>query len=165
MARKEREPNPPRCDGEKSVAFLRKMLPDALWSITAIWPQGIEGMPVHGKVIHTKTFSPDEGEECRAWIEKMNNAGWNIYFMPNPPKERLSRKAKKEDVKEVRYFYVDLDPKKTGDLQAEREKISQLISQTIDAGKVPTPTAIVDSGGGYWVFWALETPLLLKKES
>lgn len=154
----------PKCDGGAAVEFLGIMLPDALWAITAIWPKGIPGKPSSMKNIYTRTFSPSEADECRAWVESMNDMGWNVYFMPNPPKHKINKKATKEDVKEVRYLYVDIDPKPGKDITVERERIKGLLTGTALQNGVLCPTAIVDSGGGYWAFWKLANPVSLEAE-
>ncbi|MBP7720978.1 MAG: hypothetical protein KA155_00425 [Alphaproteobacteria bacterium] len=148
-----------RCDGQALVDFLRELLPDAFWAITAIWPKGISGCPHGMRDICTKVFHPDEAEECKAWAERMNNLGFNIYFNPNPPRTKTDKKAKKEDIAEVRYLFVDVDPRAGEPLQKERERISKRL---LGAPKdVPRPTLVIDSGGGYWGFWKLDTSVSL----
>ncbi|MBK7362159.1 MAG: hypothetical protein IPJ01_07650 [Micavibrio sp.] len=150
-----------RCDGQALVDFLRELLPDAFWPITAIWPKGIPGPPNGMRDIYTRVFHPDEAEDCKAWVERMNNLGFNIYFNPNPPRTKKGKKANKEDIAEVRYLFVDVDPRAGEPLQEERERISQRLLGSNTPKDVPKPTLVIDSGGGYWGFWKLDTPVSL----
>lgn len=146
------------CDPEQATAFLQEFSPDAPWALTAIWPQGIPGIPEGKKNIYTETFNPDEVERCKAWIKEINDRGWNIYFMINPPKRYLNKKGSKDDVAEVRWLYVDLDPRAGEPLEQERERIEKLLTTNLPK-QIPKPTVIVNSGGGMWGFWKLKIPL------
>ncbi len=78
-------------------------------------------------------------------------------------------KARREDVSAVNWFYADIDPVgQEGDggilFDKNRERIAAVLrnqAKLRGAGIPGLPTVIVDSGGGYWGFWKLETPLLL----
>lgn len=150
-----------RCDGKALVDFLQELLPETFWAISAIWPKGIPGRPDGMRDIWTRVFHPDEAEECKAWVERMNNMGFNIYFNPNPPRTKRGKKANKEDIAEVRYLFVDVDPRAGEPLQEERERISKKLLGSNAPMDVPKPTFVIDSGGGYWGFWKLDTSVSL----
>lgn len=150
-----------RCDGQALVDFLQELLPETLRAISAIWPKGIPGRPKSMPEILTRVFRPDEAEACKAWVERMNNMGFNIYFNPNPPRTKKGKKPNKEDIAEVRYLFVDVDPRAGESLQEERERISQRLLGSNAPKDVPKPTLVIDSGGGYWGFWKLDTPVSL----
>lgn len=147
-----------KCDADKAIDFLLKFDPDNLWSLTAIEPRGLD--PEDGFGIVTECFSPEyDVERCKAWIQSYNDDGWNVYFTPNPPLYALNKKAKKEDIKEARWLYVDIDARGEEDLTLEKERILDNLTSERPK-KIPEPTLIIDSGGGMWGFWKLEEPIV-----
>jgi hypothetical protein len=128
-----------------AIDFLRRFEPDGPWVLTAIVPDG-------GKT-YTDTFGPGTEEECEAWIDSHQGIR-NVYFMVNPPTRALQSKAKKSDVREMRWLHVDSDPEAGKDLAAERERILKKLQEFR-----PEPTVILDSGGGYQAFWKLSEPV------
>ena len=98
------------------------------------------------------------------WIERFNGKR-NIYYHVNPPVRRLEKKAEREDIKEVAWLHVDIDPrpphKSVEDveqfLEDEQNRLLDLAMEPPD--DIPRPTAIVFSGGGYQMFWRLKTPI------
>ena len=58
-------------------------------------------------------FGKDREARALDWIERMNKQGFDVYFNPNPLKEPLTRnhrKARKDDVAQAKWLYVDYDP-------------------------------------------------------
>src|ERR1700748_2054519 len=90
-----------------AIDFLRKMYPEGPWVVTAIQPDR--------KHIDTKTFDPSTADASDSWL-KTYNGQRNIYFSVNPPTRYLSKKAEREDIKEVAYFHVDVDPRSGPDV-------------------------------------------------
>ncbi|MBK7362183.1 MAG: hypothetical protein IPJ01_07770 [Micavibrio sp.] len=127
------------CKPESSIEFLKSFSPEHLWPLTAIYPKGIPGLSEREANIHTKTFLPEDYEECKKWIQAMNSRGWNIYFSINPPKKLLNKKAKKEDIAEIRWLYVDIDPRAGEPLEKEQARIKALLTTNLPAG-IPKPT-------------------------
>ena len=139
-------------DTGEAIEFLKAFHPQGPWCLTAISPnqQGIQ----------TRTFMPAEEDQCAKWISARNGEQ-NLYFSINAVAPNTTRKAAKEDIVEVRYLHVDIDARVGEPVDEERERIARLISSDLPSG-VPSPTCVVDSGGGYWGFWRLEEPLRVK---
>jgi hypothetical protein len=127
------------------VDFLRKVYPAGPWALSAI--------AVDRKGIETQTFAPGEEERLVRWLEFWNKKA-NLYWHVNPVLKAVSKKAQREDIREVCYLHVDVDPREGVDLKAERDRILTRLR----AG-VPEPSFIVFSGGGYQAFWKLREPI------
>jgi hypothetical protein len=132
-----------------ALDFLKKVYPDGPWVLTAI--------RTDRKAIDTKTFGPATEEAALAWL-KTFNGDRNIYWSTNPPTRALTKKAEREDIKEVAYLHVDIDPRAGEDLEAERVRCLALFTDKLPAS-VPPPTVVLFSGGGYQAFWKLEAPI------
>lgn len=143
-------------DTPAAVEYMRRWAPDGLRVLTAIAPDR--------KGIATASFDPSEEEEMSQWIERFNGKR-NIYYHVNPPMRRLEKKAEREDIKEVAWLHVDIDPrsphKSVEDVEAFLEdEQNRLLDLAMDAPEgIPHPTAIVFSGGGYQMFWRLKKPI------
>ncbi|MEC8067705.1 MAG: DUF5906 domain-containing protein [Pseudomonadota bacterium] len=135
-------------DSKTSIGFLKEFHPDSLWTLTAL--------AVDKKGIITKTFLPSEEAEALEWID-MYNGTHNMYFQVNPSIEKMNQRPKKEHIKALHYLHIDIDPKKSVDLDEERERILDLLTDDLPGG-VPKPSSIVFSGGGYQAFWKLKEP-------
>ncbi len=141
----------PKPDNATAIAFLRAYEPEGPWLLTAIRPDR--------KAISTRAFVPgrDDGDELAEWLAEHNGTR-NIYFSVNRPIRAQNKKAEREDIAEVRWLHVDIDPRAGEDLEAERARALGLLTTNLPAG-VPAPTAIVFSGGGYQAFWRLAEPI------
>ena len=95
--------------------------------------------------------------EAATWAAERNEARLNVYFHINPTSTPMQKKAKKEHIKEVRWFYVDIDPADNANLSEDRARIESLLTNNLPDG-VPKPTIVVDSGAGYWGYWRLNEP-------
>jgi hypothetical protein len=109
------------------------------------------------KAIDTKTFRPETEAALLHWLN-MYNGTRNIFWSTNPPIHDLSKKAEREDIKEVAYLHVDIDPRANEDVEAEQTRIFDMVAEPTPRG-LPPPTSVVFSGGGYQAFWKLETPI------
>jgi putative DNA primase/helicase len=113
-----------------------------------------------GQVIEARDFRLNQRDDLLRWGEKKNREGFSIYFSICPLVAPLGKKAKKEDIREVRWLWVDCDPPKDcAGAAFDIWRASMLASLSGGKGKVPRPTLIVDSGRGYWAFWRLAEPL------
>ncbi len=113
-------------------------------------------------------------EEVRAWIEEWNGRKhWNVYFTLGDLRHDIGDvKPSETDVRAVRYMAVDLDPRKippdwkgTGPewVEAERERILPSLTTDLPEGVPGPPTFVIDSGGGYWGLWRLNTPFPIEE--
>ena len=137
------------------IEFLKLACPDPFWSITAKQDH-VEGQ---ARIFITRTFPTDDLTEVRKFLERYSK-DHNLYWPVNPPNRQMRKKAERQDLKELRYLHVDLDPIAGEDLDAEREKIYEALTTKLPPG-VPEPSAILDSGGGYWGLWILSEPMKL----
>lgn len=89
----------------------------------------------------------DDIGEAIAEFQQLNAAGHNCHFGANP--RTAAGGSKNEDVAGVRCLFVDFD----GGASVEHAR------QQIDKAGLPTPTAVLTSGGGVHVYWRLDRPL------
>jgi hypothetical protein len=81
----------------------------------------------------------------QAWLQEQNFSGADIFIGMNPVKEG-SRNRTKEQIREIRHAYLDLDEEASASLQAIRT-----------SGDVPPPNFILDtSPGKHQVVWRVE---------
>jgi hypothetical protein len=137
-----------------AIAFLARWKPGGPWVLTAIAPDR--------KRIETMTFQVGAEPSMAHWIAERDGKA-NLYFQINPAQRDLDKKAQRRDIKEVRWLHVDLDARAGEELEAERTRILGLLTDHLPKG-VPPPTAVVDSGGGYWGFWRLAEPIQIGGE-
>lgn len=147
-------------DSQKSVSFLCKALPLGPWALTAI--------ATNRKSLITSTFMPGEEDECQKWIDARNGQ-YNIYWHINPVMDRITKKAEREDIKQVNFLHVDVDPRvinpdltldeKREHNKAENERIKALLEKPHK--EIPRPSMVIFSGGGYQAFWRLKEPIII----
>lgn len=139
---------------EDAVAHLKWLRPDGPWTLTAIPPD-------RGPT-RTATFGPDTEDNALRWLEQQSADKLNLYFMVNPARTALSSKAKKEDVENLSWLHVDIDPRKKpeGDETEPGEWFEQERQRILAALQAftPPPSLIIDSGGGLQGLWRLEEP-------
>jgi hypothetical protein len=84
-------------------------------------------------------------EAFQNWLQKQNQSGADIFIGMNPVKAG-SRSRTKEQIREVRHAYLDLDEEAGASLQAIRT-----------SGDVPPPNFVLDtSPGKHQVVWRVE---------
>jgi hypothetical protein len=134
-------------DANIGLDFLRWMHAEGPWCLTAINPdqQGIR----------TATFYLSTADELRKWMAKHHD--WN-----NKPTHDLNKKAEREDIGQMCFLHVDVDPRKGEDVESEQQRI-QALFQNLPPG-IPQPSAVVFSGGGYNALWRLDTPVAIDGE-
>jgi hypothetical protein len=137
-----KENNSPQPNTEEAVSFLEKWSPDGPWVLTAINPEN--------KNISTKTFSIEEKEKMRGWIDHRQGK-CNIYFTVNSVFEALNIKPSKKDIRGMKALHVDVDPRAGEELDSERKRALKVLKNYH-----PAPSVIIDSGGGYQGFWILK---------
>jgi len=137
---------------------VRKFL--SIWEpLGEFW--GMTAIRIDQKGTVTRTFSPGEIEEALQWIILQNEVERrNLYFTVNSVKEKTGIKPSRDDIKELRWLHVDIDPRKGEDLAQEQKRIEALISSDNPAG-LPSPSLVTFSGGGYQAFWRLKSPAVV----
>lgn len=102
-----------------------------------------------------------------AWIERKDN----IYFSLNPSDIRKPspKRAKLEDVSAINCFFAEFDGK---DWKREGQSIEDGKANILDhldtlnrIDRLPYPTIVVDSGGGYHCYSMLENPVIITDEN
>lgn len=103
-----------------------------------------------GGKLSSCSFDRDD-PELHKWVEKQNRTS-NIYFTPNAVKDSFKgTKPHKEDIDSIRCLWVDLDPDKKKSRDDERTRLMEYINSI-----EPSPTAVIDSGNGFALFWAVD---------
>lgn len=136
-------------DNNAAVEFLYRWAPLGPWVLTAI--------QTDRKAIETKTFKPADEKSLVRWLDDYNGRR-NIYFSVNPPIHDLSQKAEREEILAVAWLHIDIDPRAGEDIPAEQKRALGLLTTNLPKG-VPSPTVIINSGGGVQGFWKLEEPI------
>lgn len=147
-----------KTDTPAALAFLEQWLTEGPWVLTSI--------STDRKGIKTDTFDAASVDELTEWIDRYNGKR-NIYFHVNPPMHKLTKKAEREDIKELAWLHVDVDPRQPKKGLSKEELSSFLESEQHRAldlflkppNGVPQPTVVVYSGGGYQGFWKLREPI------
>src|SRR5215467_11299724 len=82
--------------------------------------------------------------EFQEWLCDRNHAGWDIFIGMNPLKRDADRR-RKEQIREVRHLYLDLDENAQAALRNVRESLA-----------APPPNFVLDSSPGkYQVVWKI----------
>jgi hypothetical protein len=139
----------PQPDNEAAIKFLESFEPEGPWVLTAI--------PPHRKGIQTRTFYPRSISALHDWLAARNGST-NLYFHVNRPLRDLDKKAEREDIKEVRWLHVDVDPRAGEPVAEEQRRIHLLMTERLPTG-IPAPTVTLFSGGGFQAFWLLDAPI------
>jgi hypothetical protein len=146
-------------DYQATIDFLRKWEPSGPWVLVAIPVERGAGTLIGG------TFTPDTEAACREWLE-LHGQSMNLYFHVNIVGPFKGPKASAADVTYLRALHTDIDPRdpkttyttaeKRTWLEAERERIRE---EVLPGPPTEPPTVVIDSGGGYQLFWKLEAPV------
>lgn len=137
-------------DTPVAIKFLQKFRPEGPWVLTSIVPDG------HTT---TATFPAEKWGKAAEWIEKRQGVE-NIYFHVNPTRAPLDSKAAKEDVAQLAWLHLDVDPRLGEGIGEERARILDLLTDKRPPG-VPRPSVVISSGGGYQALWCLAEPLAI----
>ncbi|MCP4994039.1 MAG: hypothetical protein GY934_09705 [Gammaproteobacteria bacterium] len=130
-----------------AIDFLNKYRPGGPWLLTAV--------PVAGGSLTTLTFTAKQEDKLEKWLNRIGK-NHNLYFSVNPTINLMTKKAKREDMKQVDWLHVDVDPRAGEDIAEEQARILELFR----AAK-PRPTCVIFSGGGYQGFWKLDEPIII----
>lgn len=130
-------------DTDAAIAFLARW-PTPFIQLLAreIDPETHEaGLP------YAKCF--DKPEDARAWINERQGRA-NMYFSVNALRERLDKKAKKENLDHIVGFHLDVDAPEGEDQEFFAERVIE-VSESLDL----EPSVTAKSGGGVQLFWLL----------
>jgi hypothetical protein len=136
-------------DNAAALEFLERWAPGGPWVLTAI--------QVDRKAIATRTFLGKDRPALERWLTEYNGVR-NVYFHVNPTIREVSKKAEREDIKELAWLHVDIDPRAGEGIEEEQERALSLLTDRLPEG-VPAPTVVLFSGGGYQGFWRLSNPI------
>ncbi len=127
--------------------------PDDRLAVVLIQQEG----PDKGKVEQNFYWaSQAAGHKVQRYLRYKNANGWDVYASANPLKPGARRRGK-DDILEARWLYLDAD--ENGDATLKR------IDADAAAGRVPVPTAVVNtSPGRYQVTWRIEPAETAKAE-
>lgn len=132
-------------DTQAAVSFLLQWAPTGPWVLT--------GITTDKQSIETKAFDEEHVEDMTAWLTT-HNGKRNIYFLVNPPIRLEDKKAARSNIASLSWLHVDIDPRAGEDFEDERSRILTMLQNP--PCNVPAPTVLINSGGGYQAFWALE---------
>ena len=142
-------------DPKAATHFLRLLYPAGPWVLVWIQPDEVDPR----KKLGAETFKAGEEAALARWLTVQNETnGRNVYYHVNRTVTELRKKALREDISEVCYLHVDVDPRAGEDLAAEEKRLVALFSGERPLGMVP-PTLVVFSGGGVNALWRLEEPI------
>lgn len=130
------------------MGFLKSLDPDGWHNLVAINPN-------NRKDIEGITFGPDGISRAEAFINSRNGSK-NLYFSVNEPRHGApDKKLSKDEIAFIRAVHVDLDPGE-GDIEKERAGLLAMARKAL--GTLP-PAIVVDSGGGFNMYWPLAKKL------
>lgn len=131
------------------LEFLYRWSPVGPWVLTAISQDR--------KKVETRTFFSDQFKELELWVDE-NSKLCNLYFQINPVMREKNSRPGREDILEMSWLFVDIDPRVGEDLQSEKQRILKQLTDDIPKN-IPKPSCIISTGGGYHAFWKLRTPV------
>lgn len=134
-----------------AIQFLEWIRPGGPWILTAIWPD-VKKAPTSTLISH---------DEIRSFLAEHHDA--NIYYTLNRTSRPVNKKPTREDIHEMNFVHVDVDPRRGADPDTERKRILESMSTKLPPA-VPRPSAVIDSGGGYQALWRLDTPVEIRGE-
>jgi hypothetical protein len=100
-------------DNRTALRFLRLLAPNGPWLLTGIDPER--------KGIETRTFRPGSEADLEGWLTQFNGRR-NIYYSVNPPMKDMDKKAERENIKELAWLHVDIDPRAGEDMAEEQAR-------------------------------------------
>ena len=142
---------------QQTLDAINIIRPMGLLEIVTIAPMG--------KGIDARTFEiPKESEEAAIYANDANLKNHhNIYFAVNQLKHRINKKCKREDILDIQYAHVDVDPDLSSGYGAGRKRLQEETLRKMN-GNGRSATFIIDSGNGLQGFWAYRQPLLAEQD-
>jgi hypothetical protein len=125
----------------EALEFLRRLRPGGPWQLVAINPDRTG--PMRGCRAVT-------AEQARQFIAA--NQRRNLYYHVNRCYRMAGVKASKDDISDIEFMHADLDPT-SGESPSDAKK---RYLAALRATNLPTPSFLVDSGGGIQALWRIE---------
>lgn len=112
-------------------------------------------------------FVTDDIDAAVEWIGKQQAKGWNVYYALNTPSNRQEKKAKKNELKQLWAFHVDLDLPKGTDRQSPGAEamIDEMRERVCDSRQVPGNPNVIMSGNGVQAVWLMDAPMKATEEN
>jgi hypothetical protein len=109
------------------------------------------------KIRSTSGATGKWGKPLRDFITQSHEIKENVYYSINEPAlASPNGKLDTADIAALRAAYVDLDPPKGVPFAEGRALLEKTVNDLLDPlSDLPSPTAIVDSGGGFQCLWLL----------
>ena len=130
--------------------FLLQLRKDGPWALQAILPD----KPTSNSIPHILAVTVHTIAEAQAFVSE-HNGKRNLYYLVNPTKHDMDKKAAKLDIAAIEYCLADLDPKADEASEVARARYLGQLNGTFE----PKPTAIVNSGNGIQCLWQLAEPI------
>ena len=145
-----------KSDQLEIVKFLKAIYPEGIYQIVCITSAG--------KLV-VKSFERDYDTAAEFAVER-NNLQENIYFNVNPLKEKINKKAGREDIASVMRLHIDIDPSDdiTKLFQERRKEAEDRLSDIKRFFFNRDPSFIIDSGNGFQCLWKLQEPMVPGKD-
>jgi hypothetical protein len=129
------------------VTFLERLRPGGPWLLIAIMPDG--------KLTAISAHTTDQVE---AFVREHDGRA-NLYYLVNPTRTAMNKKAAKKDIAAIEYVLGDLDPACDETSEAAKARYLEQLNLTFE----PKPTAGIDSGNGIQCLWKLQEPIILNE--
>lgn len=99
-------------------------------------------------------------EDALDWIDRQQSKGRNIYFALNTPRRTQTKKAAKDELRELWGYHIDWDLPK--DVERDSREAEDLIDDAIgrlaNDARLPGNPCIVFSGNGVQAYWFFARP-------
>lgn len=112
--------------------------------------------------IRTRTFREESADEFRKWL--VEHSRRNIYYHVNPTTYDVVKKAERNEILEMRFLHVDVDPRVGENFEAEHARIRSLFEERRPSS-LPPPSALIFSGGGFNAIWRLTEALPVARDA
>jgi putative DNA primase/helicase len=129
------------------VRFLERLRPGGPWLLIAIVP---DGKPT--------AISAHTTDQIETFVREHDGKA-NLYYLVNPTRTAMNKKAAKKDIAAIEYVLGDLDPASDETSEAAKARYLEQLNGTFG----PKPTAGIDSGNGIQCLWKLREPIILNE--